>query len=235
MVRNVNDVAVLKFVADGKDFEKNCKVSSIYVEDNNKKMRSMENEHFKHEAFLDDNGKTILEKNVEDGKASVTKYEYAKDGTVYERTYDSDGNQTGERVTTEENGRKITNDGKGKETVIENIERDGIKVRKIIRSKNGKIFEKTERHFDSNGHGVYYKTESGNEVLESWAEFDETGYCIHQKQSDGIEFRNVKSDDKKYVVMYKTENGIEEISGITELCEENGVKSQISFELVQLD
>ena len=40
---------------------------SVYlIEDENKKMRIMENEHFKQESYLDDNGKTILEKNVED-------------------------------------------------------------------------------------------------------------------------------------------------------------------------
>ena len=66
MVRKINDVAVLKFTVDGKDFEKTCKVLSIYIEDENKKMRIMENEHFKQESYLDDNGKTILEKNVED-------------------------------------------------------------------------------------------------------------------------------------------------------------------------
>lgn len=103
MVRKINDVEVLKFVVDGKDFEETCKVQSIYIEDENKKMRIIENEHFKQETYLDDNGKTILEKNVEDGKASVSKFEYAKDGTVYERTYDSEGKQIAERVTTEEN------------------------------------------------------------------------------------------------------------------------------------
>ena len=66
MVRKINDVAVLKFTVDGKDLEKACKVLSIYIEDENKKMRIMENEHFKQESYLDDNGKTILEKNVED-------------------------------------------------------------------------------------------------------------------------------------------------------------------------
>lgn len=231
MVRKINDVEVLKFVVDGKDFEETCKVQSIYIEDENKKMRLMENEHFKQETYLDDNGKTILEKNVEDGKASVTKYEYAKDGTVYERTYDSEGKQISERVTTEENGRKITRDGKGRETVIENIERNGIKIRVITRSKNGEVYEKSEIHFNSNGEKTYWKTERGNEVLESWAKFDETGYCIHQKQSDGTEYRNVKADDKKHVVMYKTENGEEEIYGITELEEKDGVKTQIFFEL----
>ena len=60
MVRKINDVAVLKFTVDGKDFEKACKVLSIYIEDENKKMRIMENEHFKQESYLDDNGKTIL-------------------------------------------------------------------------------------------------------------------------------------------------------------------------------
>ena len=64
MVRKINDVAVLKFTVDGKDFEKACKVLSIYIKDENKKMRIMENEHFKQESYLDDNGKTILEKNV---------------------------------------------------------------------------------------------------------------------------------------------------------------------------
>lgn len=103
MVRKINDVEVLKFVVDGKDIEETCKVQSIYIEDENKKMRIIENEHFKQETYLDDNGKTILEKNVEDGKASVSKFEYAKDGTVYERTYDSEGKQIAERVTTEEN------------------------------------------------------------------------------------------------------------------------------------
>lgn len=66
MIRKINDVAVLKFTVDGKDFEKAYKVLSIYIEDENKKMRIMENEHFKQESYLDDNGKTILEKNVED-------------------------------------------------------------------------------------------------------------------------------------------------------------------------
>ena len=168
---------------------------------------------------------------MEDGKTSVTKYEYAKDGTVYERTYDSEGKQISERVTTEENGRKITRDGKGKETVIENIEKDGIKIRKITRSKNGEVYENSEIHFNSKGEKTYWKTERGDEVLECWIERDETGYCIHQKQSDGTEYRNVKSDDKKHVIMYKTENGAEEIFGITELEEKDGVKTQIFFDL----
>lgn len=231
MVRNVNDVTVLKFTVDGKVFEKTCKVQSIFVEDKNKKMRSMENEHFKQETVLDDNGKKISEKNVEDGVTSVTKYEYAKDGTVYERTYDSEGNQIAERVTTEEKGRKVTRDGKGKETVIENIEKDGLKIRRITYSKDGQVYEVVERHFDSKGHGVYSKTERGNEVLESWMEFDETGYCVHQKESDGTEYRNVKSDDNAYAIMYKTENGVEEIFGISELNKNEGVETQVFFEL----
>ena len=119
----------------------------------------------------------------------------------------------------------------GRKTVIENVERDCIKIRVITYIKNGKIIEKTERHFDSNRNTPYRKTERSNEVLENWIERDETGYCIHQKQSDGTEYRNVKSDDKKHVIMYKTENGAEEIFGITELEEKDGVKTQIFFDL----
>ena len=98
------------------------------------------------------------------------------------------------RVTIEENGHKTIMEGR--KTVIENVERDCIKIRVITYIKTGKIIEKTERHFDSNRNTPYRKTERGNEVLENWIERDETGYCIHQKQSDGTEYRNVKADDK---------------------------------------
>ena len=98
------------------------------------------------------------------------------------------------RVTIEENGHKTIMEGR--KTVIENVERDCIKIRVITYIKNGKIIEKTDRHFDSNRNTPYWKTERGNEVRENWIERDETGYCIHQKQSDGTEYRNVKADDK---------------------------------------
>ncbi len=98
------------------------------------------------------------------------------------------------RVTIEENGHKTIMEGR--KTVIENVERDCIKIRVITYIKNGKIIEKTKRHFDSNRNTPFWKTERGNEVLENWIERDETGYCIHQKQSDGTEYRNVKADDK---------------------------------------
>ena len=46
-------------------------------------MRIMENEHFKQESYLDDNGKTILEKNVEDENLLLQSLNMSKNGNVY--------------------------------------------------------------------------------------------------------------------------------------------------------
>lgn len=227
----INDVTVLKFKVSGKNVEKTVKVCSFSGYDKKNRIRFIENENFKMKTMFDESGKVLEECWTENGVACVKKIEYKENGIFFEKKMDSDGTHISKRTIVEKNGKEIIKEN-GKETIIEIVKNaDGTSVRKMTTSINGEVYEIVERHKDKNNHPVYTKTERNGNVFESWCEFDDSGYCVHQKDSDGTEFRNQKSDDGRFIIRYEKINDSESINGITEILSEDEMDSEVYYEL----